>query len=207
MISTYSKEFIAATVAACAAIIGFNLHPSPVTMWWTFIPCMVIAYCCHLASTARHAADPARILPIYLIALAWQFLHFADEFQGGFYRRWPEDIFGARSMSTEFFVWGNMASYAVFALAGLAMYLRLPRRVPMLIVWFFAVMGVMGNAISHTLYCFITGDLGFPGFWTSLAYWIIGPVLIYRLWTSRSEGHRVASDHGGNMVSASGQRP
>lgn len=184
--SAYHKEVIAATAAASAAIVGFNFHPSPISMWWTFIPCMVIAYVCHLASTARHAPDPKRVLPIYLFALAWQFVHFADEYQGGFYRRWTEDIFGAPAMSAEFFVWANMLSYSLFVMGGLAMYARLPIRVPMLMVWFVTIMGVMGNAISHALYSLISGDLGFPGFYTSLAYWIVGPILIYRLWSSRT---------------------
>lgn len=192
--TTYRREVVAATVAAAVAIIGFNFHPSPIALWWTFIPSMVIAYVCHLASTARRPTNASRVLPIYLVALAWQFVHFAEEFQGGFHRRWTEEIFGAPAMSAEFFVWANMASYAVFTLAAVAVYVRVPVRVPMLIIWFFTIMGVLGNAVGHAVYSILTGDLGFPGFYTSLAYWVIGPILIHRLWSARAGGRTNAKD-------------
>jgi hypothetical protein len=56
--------------------------------------------------------------------------------------------------------------------------------VPLLIVWFFAIMGVAGNAIGHLVYAMITRDILFPGTITALAYWIIGPFLIKSLWQS-----------------------
>lgn len=151
-------------------------------MWWTFIPAMIIAGSLHLASTARAVPDPERVLPIYLVALAWQFLHFAEEYTGRFWARWPEEIFSAPAMSPEFFIWANMLSYAGFAIGAIALFAGW--RVPLLIVWFFTIMGVMGNAIGHPIYALISGDPTFPGTVTSLAYWIIGPVLILRLWQS-----------------------
>lgn len=192
--TSYRTEVVAATIAATVAIIGFNLHPSPIALWWTFVPGMIIAYACHLASTARHPSDASRVLPIYLVALACQFIHFAEEFQGGFHRRWTEEIFGAPAMSAEFFVWANMASYALFVLAAVAVYVEVPVRLPMLIMWFFTIMGVLGNAVSHAVYSILTGDLGFPGFYTSLVYWIIGPVLIHRLWTAHAGGRPDAAN-------------
>ena len=47
-------------------------------------------------------------------------------------------------MTVEFFIWGNMGSYAAFTLGALALFKGW--RVPLLIVWFFAIMGAMGNA-------------------------------------------------------------
>ncbi|WP_341728982.1 hypothetical protein [Brooklawnia sp.] len=76
-----------------------------------FIPAMVIACGLHLASTAKADPDPARVLPIYLAALAWQFLHFAEEYSGRFWIRWPEDVFGApprQSNSSSGATWGPM---------------------------------------------------------------------------------------------------
>jgi hypothetical protein len=178
----HHRETAAAGALALVLIIVFAVISPGVAMWWTFIPSMITAYACHMASTARAVPDPDRVLPVYLIALGWQFLHFAEEFMNGFYRRWPEDIFDAPAMSVEFFVLGNMISYAAFAMGTLALFKGV--RVPMLIVWFFAVQGVAGNAVGHLLYSLISGDLGFPGFYTSLGYWIIGPVLIHRLWAT-----------------------
>jgi hypothetical protein len=172
----------ASVIAASALIVTFAIVSPGPAMWLTFIPAMVIACGLHLASTARTAPDPSRVLPIYLVALAWQFLHFGEEFINGFYRRWPEEIFHASPMSVNFFVVGNMVSYAAFSVGALALYRRW--RLPLLIVWFFAIMGVAGNAIGHAVYALTTGDILFPGTITAFAYWIIGPLLIRSLWQS-----------------------
>ena len=173
---------VASVVIAALLIVLLAIVSPGMAMWWTFIPAMVIACGSHLASTAKAAPDPARVLPIYLVALAWQFLHFAEEYSGQFWIRWPEDVFAAPPMTVEFFIWGNMASYAAFTLGALTLFKGW--RVPLLIVWFFAIMGIMGNAIGHPIYALISGDVFFPGTLTSLAYWLIGPALILRLWRS-----------------------
>ncbi|NBE98108.1 HXXEE domain-containing protein [Nonomuraea sp. KC401] len=185
--SAQRRDAVVAGLLAGVLITVFALISAGAAMWWTFIPAMVIAYGCHLATTNRRPYDPDRILPIYSAALAWQFLHFAEEFMGGFYPRWTAEIFDAAPRAfpslgidhQDLFVWLNMIPYAAFVLCGLAMHKGL--RVPMLIVWFFAIMGVMGNAISHALYALISGDLGFPGIVTSLPYWVLGPLLIRAL--------------------------
>lgn len=180
----------ASVVLALILITAFAVVSPGSAMWWTFIPAMVIACVLHLNSTALAAPAPAQVLPIYLLALAWQFLHFAEEYVSGFYVRWPQDVFQAPPMSVDFFVWGNMGSYAAFTIGALALYRGW--RVPMLIVWFFAIMGVAGNAIGHVVYAIVAGDPWFPGMITSLMYWVIGPILIIRLWRSS----RAAAKHG-----------
>ncbi|MFI7221384.1 hypothetical protein [Micromonospora maritima] len=176
------KTAVAAGIVAAALIALFAWLSPGSALWWTFIPAMVIAYAAHLMTTNRRRPDPAKVLPVYLVGMAWQFLHFAEEFTNGFNRRWPTEVFGAQAMTLNKFVWINMISYAAFAIGGLAIYRGW--RVPLLIAWFFAVMGAMGNAIGHIAYDLIAGDLSFPGFYTALGYWIIGPVLVYRLWTA-----------------------
>lgn len=193
---SHRTEVRVAGVVALVLICVFAVISPGTAMWWTFIPAMVIAYACHLASTAKHSPDPGRVLPLYLVALGWQFLHFAEEFAQGFHRRWPEDVFGAPAMSVDFFVWANMISYAAFIIGALALYKGV--RVPMLIVWFFAVQGAMGNAVGHAVYSLVAGDVDFPGFYTSLGYWIIGPILIHRLWSST----RTSARHANSVRSA-----
>ncbi|SCL52516.1 hypothetical protein [Micromonospora chersina] len=180
------RNAVAAGVVALALICLFAWLSPGLALWLTFIPAMVLAYLAHLATTNRRAPDPAKVLPIYLLAFAWQFVHFAEEFTAGFNRRWPTEVFGADPMSLTMFVWINMISYAAFAVGGIAIYRGW--RVPLLITWFFAVMGAMGNAVGHLVYDAVSGDLGFPGFYTSLGYWVIGPILIRRLWTSVRPG-------------------
>ncbi|NJP91435.1 HXXEE domain-containing protein [Nonomuraea sp. FMUSA5-5] len=179
---TRHRPTVAAGVLAAALIVLFAYLSPGLALWLTFIPAMVIAYACHLATTNRRLPDPARVLPVYLVGLAWQFLHFGEEFMNGFNRRWPTEVFGAQAMTLDLFVWINMISYAAFAMGALAIYRGW--RVPLLIAWFFAIMGAMGNAIGHPVYDLVSGDLAFPGIVTSLGYWIIGPVLVHRLWTA-----------------------
>ncbi|MET7465536.1 hypothetical protein [Nonomuraea sp. NPDC005501] len=179
---TRHRSTAAAGVMAVTLIALFAYLSPGAALWLTFIPAMVIAYGCHLATTNRRLPDASRVLPIYLIGLAWQFLHFGEEFMNGFNERWPTEVFGAQAMSLPLFVWINMISYAAFAMGALAIYRGW--RVPLLIAWFFAIMGAMGNAIGHPIYDLVSGDLAFPGIVTSLGYWVIGPILVYRLWTA-----------------------
>ncbi|GAA2298400.1 hypothetical protein GCM10010149_53930 [Nonomuraea roseoviolacea subsp. roseoviolacea] len=188
---TRHRSAVAAGVVAAALIALFAYLSPGLALWLTFIPAMVIAYGCHLATTNRRLPDASRVLPIYLVGLAWQFLHFGEEFMNGFNRRWPTEVFGAQAMSLPMFVWINMISYAAFAMGALAIYRGW--RVPLLIAWFFAIMGAMGNAIGHPIYDLVSGDLGFPGIVTSLGYWVIGPILVHRLWTASR--HEVAAAH------------
>jgi pilus assembly protein TadC len=53
-----------------------------------------------------------------------------------------------------------------------------------ILVWFFAIAGVIGNAIWHPLFAVRVGGY-YPGLYTSFAYWIVGPILLKRLWEVR----------------------
>lgn len=53
-------------------------------------------------------------------------------------------------------------------------------RFSLIIVWFFAFGGVIGNAIWHPLFALRVGGY-FPGLYTSFAYLIVGPILWKRL--------------------------
>lgn len=51
----------------------------------------------------------------------------------------------------------------------------------MIIPLFFVMYRIIGNAIAHLIFCIVEGGY-FPGIYTSLIYWIIGPIIIKRLW-------------------------
>jgi hypothetical protein len=168
---------------ASAAIAVFVWLSHGLSLIVTFVPTMILAYLCHLRTTARRMPDPDRILPLYLVALATQFLHFSEEFSTGFYERWPVEIFRARPYSARWFVLINMVSYVVFTLGAVGLLQRW--RLPMLAVWFFTIMGVLGNAVQHPLYALKVRGY-FPGLYTSLVYWLIGPLLFRCLWEQPS---------------------
>ncbi len=72
--------------------------------------------------TARWKNDAAEVLPIYLLAVTVQCLHFTEEYVTGFQHKFPE-LFGY-DWSDPRFVTFNMLWIAAFALAGLGIYRR-----------------------------------------------------------------------------------
>jgi hypothetical protein len=126
-----------------------------------------------------------RVLPVYLVALAIQFLHFTEEYVYGFHQRVTEIMEGMPPFNINVFVTFNMIAYCLFLLAGLGMYKGI--KFPMIIVWFFAIC-VLGNAIWHLLLTLKVGGY-FPGLYTSFAGWILGPILLKRLWKRESVAH------------------
>jgi hypothetical protein len=113
--------------------------------------------------------------PIYFATLAWQFIHFIEEFTTGFREQFPA-LYGVDAYSANFFVAINMLSYAGFTLACIAVLTRGIRFLvaPML---FFVVYGALGNAIAHTWWVIWLGKY-FPGFYTAQVYWILGPLAL-----------------------------
>ncbi|HKO96512.1 MAG TPA: HXXEE domain-containing protein [Pyrinomonadaceae bacterium] len=166
---------VPAVIAIIAIAIFVLVHPAPRL---SFVPAMLVAFVCYLRTSYREMPRAERVLPIYLTALAIQFLHFSEEYVYGFPQRVPEIMAGMPPFDVNVFVAFNMIAYCLFLLAGLGMYKGV--KFPMVIVWFFAIV-VLGNAIWHLLLTFRVGGY-FPGLYTSFAGWILGPVLLRRLW-------------------------
>lgn len=175
MIADGILNLIVPVVIAIISIITFFLvHPA---QRLSFVPVMVVAFVCYLLTSYREMPQVERVLPIYLIALAIQFLHFTEEYVYGFHQRIAEVMAGMPPFDGNVFVAFNMIAYCLFLLAGLGMYKGM--KFPMIIVWFFAVV-VLGNAIWHLLLTLRVGGY-FPGLYTSFAGWIVGPILLKRL--------------------------
>jgi len=104
---------------------------------------LVLAYLFWIA--ARWKNDPAAVLPIYLLAIAVQCLHFTEEYVTGFQHEFPKLI--GYEWSDARFVTFNMAWLAVFVLAGLGVYRRL--QVAYIVVLFLALAGGVGNGVGH----------------------------------------------------------
>ncbi|HEY0547166.1 MAG TPA: HXXEE domain-containing protein [Pyrinomonadaceae bacterium] len=163
-------------IAVISIIIFFLVHPA---QRFSFAPAMILAFVCYLRTSYREMPDIGRVLPLYLLALAIQFLHFTEEYIYGFQSRITEMMNGMPPFNPNVFLAFNMIACCLFLLAGLGMYKGL--KFPMIIVWFFTIAGVMGNAIWHLLLTLKVGGY-FPGLFTSLAGWILGPMLLRRLW-------------------------
>ena len=135
---------------------------------------LVIAYLLWLA--ARWKNDPAAVLPMYLLAIAVQCLHFAEEFVIGFQRQFPKLI--GYEWSDAQFVTFNMAWLAVFVLAGLGVYRRM--QLAYLVVLFLALAGGVGNGAGHLLLSATQGRY-FPGAATAPLCLLVGIALLIRL--------------------------
>ena len=150
----------------------------------TFIPGLVVTWGVFAWMQARAMPLPQveAAYPIYFGALAWQFIHFTEEFITGFRSEFPP-LFHAPAYGAELFVGINMFSYFVFVVAFLLVFAKGLNflYVPVL---FFAVYGAVGNAIAHVLW--VAWERAyFPGFFTALVYWAIGPILLVRLTGSK----------------------
>lgn len=168
--------FVPALIAILSIVIFFLVHPA---QRFSFAPAMVLAFVCYLRTSYRKMPDVERVLPVYLLALAIQFLHFTEEYIYGFQFRVAEIMAGMPPFNVNVFVAFNMIAYCLFLLAGLGMYKGM--KFPMIIVWFYVIAGVLGNSIWHLLLTLRVGGY-FPGLYTSLAGWILGPILLRRLW-------------------------
>ena len=166
-------------IAIGAILIFFLVHP---LQKFFFVPAMIIALVCYFQTSYRKMPKPERVLPIYLIALAIQFLHFTEEYVYGFHFRVTEILDGTPPFTPDVFVAFNMIAYCLFLLAGVGMYKEM--KFPMIVVWFFTIAATLGNAILHPLLAVRVGGY-FPGLFTSFAYLALGPILFRRLWDVR----------------------
>ena len=145
----------------------------------TFLPGLTVVWgiFAGLCRSGHPLPEGRDLYPLYFGVLAWQFLHFLEEYLTGFRIRFPE-LYGAEPYSDGLFVGINMVSYFVFALAFVV---ATQKRLAVLYIppLFFAVYGALGNAIAHPWWVIETGEY-FPGAVTALAYWALGPLLLAR---------------------------
>lgn len=173
---------VPALIAIISIVIFFLVHPAQKI---SFAPAMVLAFVCYLRTSYREMPKAERVLPVYLVALAIQFLHFTEEYVYGFQFRVTEIMAGMPPFNANVFLAFNMIAYSLFLLAGLGMYKGL--KFPMIIVWFYGIC-VLGNSIWHLLLTLRVGGY-FPGLYTSFPGWIVGPMLLKRLWSGESVTH------------------
>src|SRR2546423_14508295 len=131
---------------------------------------------------AKNSADAVdAIIRLYLIGIAFQCLHFTEEYVTRFYVRAPEFL-GFVAWPSEFFVIFNLTWIALWLLGAVGV--KCEMRIAYFPLWFFAV-GMVGNAVWHPLLCLATGGY-FPGLFTSPLAGIIRVILLSRLWNLTS---------------------
>jgi len=141
---------------------------------------LVVSYL--LWATTRCRNDPAAVLPVYLVAIAVQCLHFSEEFLTGFPQQFPK-LMGYEWSDAQFVMF-NMAWLAVFALAGIGIFRGAP--LANLVVLFLALGGGVGNGAGHLLLSATQGRY-FPGAATAPLCLLVGIVLLIRLYGGSHE--------------------
>jgi len=146
----------------------------------TFLPGLACAWSIYLLMFVKKISLPQteKFTPLFLIALAAQFLHFAEEHQTGFISFFGIH-YGGAPYDDNIFTWFNMASYAIFTL-GYVFGMYFGKRFLLIPAFFFICAGVLGNAIWHVVWFFETGQYQ-PGLYTALLYLIIASYLLYKL--------------------------
>ena len=130
----------------------------------------------HLRTFHRHMPRPEKVLPLYLGAVAWQLLHFVEEFATGFHRELPP-LLGAEPWSDTRFLAFNMVHYALFLVSGVAIMTR-TRPLTYFASFFIVVMFV--NGVGHPALALLVGGY-FPGLWTGLASPVWAALILGRL--------------------------
>lgn len=164
------------SIAFALAILKFS---SGLSLIVTFLPAIPLAFLGLWLISYKKGWDKEGLLPIYLIAVGWQLLHFAEEYVTEFYIKFPQIVDGSDPYPIKTFVMFNMAAYFVFIMGGVLGILK-GHRLAMLPVWFFVLYGVCGNLIAHIVFAYMNRGY-FSGLYTALGYAIIAPILLKRL--------------------------
>ena len=172
---------IASALMALTAIALLSQLSHGESLLVTFVPAIVIAWLvlAHLQDRAAALPRADAVSPVFVAALAWQLLHFAEEFATGFWHAFPT-LYGGDPYSQSEFVAFNMGAYALFSVAFVVAITRgiTPLYLPPL---FFAVYGGIGNAIAHVTWTVLHGAY-FPGLVTGIGHAVVGPILLRTLW-------------------------
>ena len=174
------KDFIIGTVIALVMGTTFTLLSSGKSLLVTFVPGIVITWLTFawLYKKQIKLPDGPAFFPLFFATLPWQFIHFAEEFTTGFRSQFPL-LYGGTPYSDNLFVTFNMLSYFIFTLACILVFTR-GLRFLLVPILFYIIYGAIGNAISHTWWSVYLKSY-FPGFVSAQLYWILGPLVLYKL--------------------------
>ena len=141
----------------CGSIF-FNIGLAPVVI---IGGSAVIAYFVWLFTTYKKPADPQKILPVFLLALALQIIHTIEEYIADFAGELSV-LFNLNPVGRDFFAVAIMGGFAsVWVLTAFGLIYRNPLANFML--WFFVIGPGLVNGLAHVVLAIIANDIYFPG--------------------------------------------
>jgi len=172
-----NKHVLIPLVIASIAIAIFWIVSLTLNVVIVFIPGVIATYLLYLNTFYKKTPNPERILPLYLLALGIQFIHFTEEYLTDFTVAIP-NLLGQEEYPKDYWLIFNMVVYFIFIIGGIILFKKIKEL--MIIPLFFILVGVLLNSIGHILISLYVGGY-FSGLYTALIYVIIGPILIKRV--------------------------
>lgn len=170
-----TKENIIAILFAAIAV-GFNF-------WYMGLPVLFlnIGLAVSLIIWINFKNSYSRKLSwLYLTGILIQITHFLEEFYMGFYKELPS-IFNANSWTGSQFILFNIVWLSIFLLAAIGSFNNI--KLSFLIVWFFILIGGIGNGIMHIGLSLLRKEY-FPGTVTAIFLFAIGIIMIHNITSS-----------------------
>lgn len=187
-----NKNIIIPILISTGMIVAFSYFSSGLSLIVTFVPGVILAVIFYFLTIYKKQPEPDKILPLYLFGLGIQLLHFSEEYITGFNHKFPA-LFNSPEYPLNTFVAFNMFAYFVFILGAIMIYKKI--KPTMIIPLFFVMYGIIGNAIAHVIFCLIVEGY-FPGIYTALVYWIVGPIIVKRIWDETKTENIYATQQG-----------
>ncbi|MBN1534509.1 MAG: HXXEE domain-containing protein [Spirochaetes bacterium] len=141
-----------------------------------------LSYILYLLTFYKRMPDLNRVVPLYLLAVGMQLLHFAEEFVTGYQTRIAAEIYHVQPFTINQMVISQMVLFFFTIVGAIAIVKKW--KIPMFMVWFVVIMQMMVNAVQHPIFSIMVHGY-FPGLITSQVGWVLGPILFKRLWEVR----------------------
>jgi hypothetical protein len=117
---------------------------------------------------------------LYLTGILIQITHFLEEYLMGFYKELPA-IFNTNSWTGRQFIIFNIVWLIIFLLAAIGSFTNI--KMSFLIVWFFILIGGIGNGIMHIGLSMLRKEY-FPGTVTAVFLLAIGIIMLLNIISS-----------------------
>ena len=172
-----NKSLLIPLMIGAVMIIIFIMVASTLTTVSLFILGVIVSYVVYVNTLYKRTPDLGRILPLYLLALGIQFIHFTEEYLTDFTTELPK-LFNQEAYPVDYWIVFNMVAYFVFIIGGIILFKQLKDF--MIIPLFFILVGVIFNSVAHIMLSIYVRRY-FPGLYTALIYMVIGPILMKRI--------------------------
>lgn len=153
----------------------------------------ILALVVWLGTTYRQPADPEQVLLLYLLLIAAELIHMAEEYLAAFPREVSE-LTGA-TMSQDMFVVTFVIGGTMLALiSAIGLVYRNP--IANYYLWFVIIGPGFVNGIAHVLFPIMAGQYYFPGLLTVMMPIAVGILLAVRIYRDARNGDYRASPEG-----------